>query len=383
MIKAGRPPPQGIVTRIATRRAPVLGELAGMGILVTPLAARRRLLEVNILESGLLILREVATAAHYGAMRAQQGKRSGRMIEPRDFMPRPRRVAGLATRRRAIRAGLLHALGKLPIVRIGVTRGAGEVLKMVFHRRRRGLLCLGLVACVALDRDVRAGQRETCLVVLRQREFHGMKALYAVAVFTTILVRGPRELSLVHIHVTCQTFRVSDLEHRVRTFRDVTFRTCHFFVLPFERVFSGSMHRYREERWLEALHIMTLGAFAGRFALAELPVVHILMAIYTFRVWDGFLEVRILVAFLAKHGFVLPEEREICFGMVKSRDSSHLAPRRCRMARLARIRKCPVVRIAMARDAILEGNSGVLHVGLWSLYGGVAFLAGYLFMCTR
>lgn len=75
VIESGWPPPQGIVTRVTTRRAPLFWKLPGMRVFVAPFATHGRFLEVNILQRGLQILRKVAGAANHRAMRAQQRKR--------------------------------------------------------------------------------------------------------------------------------------------------------------------------------------------------------------------------------------------------------------------------------------------------------------------
>jgi hypothetical protein len=117
-------------------------------------------------------------------------------------------------------------------------------------------------------------------------------------------------------------------------------------------VFRRLVIRLRERGGPPPSYNVTRTAFAVVSAADELALVLILMAIYALLVRDRFLEVRILVAFLAGKPLMLPVERELRLAVVKRAPRDlHTLPARGVVARLAARRKRAMMRILMAPAA--------------------------------
>ena len=86
MIEEGRFP-FGAVVAVCARRTAGPGELSAMDVLVAILTFRWCGLEIYVDQPGLLVGRFVAIHASRGAVRALQGKRSLRVIEPCQLFP--------------------------------------------------------------------------------------------------------------------------------------------------------------------------------------------------------------------------------------------------------------------------------------------------------
>src|SRR6202158_1310693 len=104
-------------------------------------------------------------------------------------------MAEFAACKRSIRALGRHALAELPVVRVGVARGATAIFKMEGHDFVGGVRDAYFVAVAAGNCDMRAGQRELGLSMLRDRKQNAVEILDGVAGVAAVVERGGRELN--------------------------------------------------------------------------------------------------------------------------------------------------------------------------------------------
>ena len=169
MIKIGGFPARGVVTTGAIRGVLSGRELSGMGIVVASGALLRRRAKIHILEAGLDAGRTVAISAGDAAVRPEKRERGFGMVEARQNHPVRSAVASLATHRSTVRPLSRHLCVELALVRVDVTGCAGAVVESVSHRNDRGW-GYRLMAVRTEDGEVSAGQRETGVLVPRQRK---------------------------------------------------------------------------------------------------------------------------------------------------------------------------------------------------------------------
>lgn len=100
MIEKGWTPLVGVVARITLLRA--LAELLCMGVFVAIAAPFRSFCEVYVSHRQLEVRWFVAVCTSHTAMRSQQWKACGVMVELRQILPLLCRVAGLATKLLAV-----------------------------------------------------------------------------------------------------------------------------------------------------------------------------------------------------------------------------------------------------------------------------------------
>jgi hypothetical protein len=171
-------------------------ELARVRIRVAGFAILRRSLELNLVRIGWHFVTLVTCNR---SMTSEQRKFCFRMIEASDINPRPGTMAGFATECGAIRPFLRHAVFEFAFMRIAVACGAGAVREMERQNLVGPSAKAGLVTLGAGHRDVRTGQHEMGVLVLRNGERGTMKVFYRVAIFAAILVRSCCELVVVRI----------------------------------------------------------------------------------------------------------------------------------------------------------------------------------------
>ena len=111
------------------------------------------------------------------------------MIEASDINPRPGTMAGFATKCGAIRPFLRHAVFEFALMRIGMACGAGAVREMERQNLVGPSAEAGLMTLCARNCDVRAGQNEVGVLMLRDSERGAMEVFYSVAIVAAILVR--------------------------------------------------------------------------------------------------------------------------------------------------------------------------------------------------
>lgn len=141
-----------------------------MLIFVAALAGDRGRLENYILHCDFKVWRFVAAHACHRAMRARKRKFRIGMVEPDDVRPRFGGVATLASQRRTIRPQPFHSLGKLSIVRIGVTACAGQILIAVRRWEVGSQRLLGFMAVGTGHRNMCPCEGESRLAMAAERK---------------------------------------------------------------------------------------------------------------------------------------------------------------------------------------------------------------------
>ena len=126
VVKQGRLPFRAVVAVRAWRDLP-LGELSAVNVFMAVFALGRGCLEIDVHELGFQVWRLMAINTRCGPVSTYEGKRSLRVIEARQFLPRFRRMESFTSRGFSIGPQLQHAVFELAFVRIGVATGAIEV----------------------------------------------------------------------------------------------------------------------------------------------------------------------------------------------------------------------------------------------------------------
>lgn len=169
------------------------------------------------------------------------------MIEFRQIRPGFRGVAGFAAFRLAVRAALCHVPLELIAVRIGMAAPARTILESVRNNFGGvpGLACG--VALRAVNSHMRAGKRETTLLVFRDRKGRRLEAVNGMARFALSLIGRSSKLPVVDILVAVEAFRESNLVLRRSAGRNVALRALHGRVLPEQRIRGCCMSFHIEE----------------------------------------------------------------------------------------------------------------------------------------
>ena len=142
-------------------------ELLAVNVLVAVLTLGGSGGEIGSDELGLQVRWLVTIDAGSGLVRPDQWERRLRVVEARKFFPRLSRVAGFAARGCSVGADLLHAFVKLPLVRILVAGGAGQILPVIEDNRLGSSFRVRLlfVAIATGDGNVSACQDKVRLLV--------------------------------------------------------------------------------------------------------------------------------------------------------------------------------------------------------------------------
>ncbi len=122
-----------VATRAFWIRA-TLRELPAVRILMASVTSLGRGAEYHILHRHFQVRRLVTAHAGHRAMRPQQRKGRGGVIESERLRPGNRRVARFATLRFPLRSRLLHARRELVVMRIRMTFLASEIRKVIGDR---------------------------------------------------------------------------------------------------------------------------------------------------------------------------------------------------------------------------------------------------------
>lgn len=233
------------------------------------------------------------------------------MIESRNFQPGIRGMTRGTTLRRAIGQTNGHHLGELASVRILVAGSAAPILKSVLYSAR---LCSGFLDFMTIranNRNMRAGQRKSRGIVLRQSEQRRPEALHVVAILAAIFMWRRGELAFMNIRVASGTLHILDGKNCVCALRYVTLRAGDCCVLSFERIFCIRMLLHPECGRFEAIDGMAVGAFRAEAALGKLPVMWIgQMAINTLLKRNRSFEIVCFVAPFAGHDLMAAKQRK-------------------------------------------------------------------------
>jgi len=154
-----------------------------MRVGMTLLAEQRRDREIRIQQLTFHVWRLMAANTFDGAMRTCKGKLCRSVVETSEVVPLFRGVASFATNCFAIGTYSLHARTELTAMRVGMTRGAREIGKVIrdrFVRLRR------LVAVHARNRRMAAGQLERRFLVTGDGKCRRMEVLLVVALLAAV-----------------------------------------------------------------------------------------------------------------------------------------------------------------------------------------------------
>lgn len=138
-----------------------------------------------------------------------------------------------------------------------------------------------------------------------------------MAVFTPVLVRGGRKLSVVGVFVAIRAGGEFHFVDRVFADGKVTLVAFHFGVLSFQRIFGSRMFLDAKQRRLPSIHFVAFSALPFLRAALELSVMNILMAIGAVGELERTLEVPAYVASNATYFTVFAQERKFCFGVIE------------------------------------------------------------------
>lgn len=181
VIEEGRLPSVAVVAGSAVVRLRI--ELPCMRVLVTLAAIFAGIAEVNMGHGQFHVRRLVALGACHGAMRADERKIRGCVVELCQVLPFPGGVTGQASEHLAAGVANGHALCELAPVHVVVTTCAAELVEVIQHDScayRR------LVALAAGDRPVRFNERELRTLVRGKRVAGGLECGPGMALFTTV-----------------------------------------------------------------------------------------------------------------------------------------------------------------------------------------------------
>jgi hypothetical protein len=247
-------------------------ELARVRIRMAGFAILRRSLELNLVRIGRHFVTLITCNR---SMTSEQREFCFRMIEASDIHPGPGTMAGFATECDAIRSFLRHAVFEFAFMRIGVACGAGGVREMESQHLVGPAAKAGLVTLGARHRDVRTGQYEMGVLVLRDGEGGAMKVFYRVAIFAAILVGNCCELVVMRIFMAiCARSELHFVNGFLAGWR-VAFVTGDGGVLSLQRIMGRRMFLHAKLRWLPALDRVALRTLTLARSRLKLPFVRI------------------------------------------------------------------------------------------------------------
>lgn len=254
---------------------------------------------------------------------------------------------------------------------------ASATLKMVLGRCGRVFVLPILMTRIAQDGAVRSFQRKTALHVTGHSKCRRFKRFAAVTAFAFVFVRRGLKLALVNIVMTCGAGVVLEDVCGRGAVWNVALCTCDGCMLVEERKLGPRVLRGCKGCGLEPRDCVTDAAIAAIGARGELTQVNVLpVAIQAPRVSHRSLEIARQVAGSAGLGGMLAFQPVLCCCMIEVEGFLDGFPVGYRMARLAARRECALMRIAVTRGAVLEGDIPIFCVWFRSVNRRVAFLAG-------
>ena len=275
VIEQRGPPFQAVVTVTATAWLLRAGKLRCVYIFVAVFALGRRLAEIHIGQPGLQVRRLMAAAALDRAMRPHQRKFRRLVIEARKVFPCFFCVTSLTAGDTTGRSRFLHALGKLPLVRIGMARGACQILPVIHGCRFRLERFVHLMTLIAGHGHVASRDHETGLLVLGQGEVRWLVIFDGMTALALPQVRRAGKLSQVLVSVAVRAQGKLKLVERSRSLRDVAFGALYARVLTLKRIPGRFVFGQTELRRLPFLYGVAPGAFPAVRTFGKLSAMRI------------------------------------------------------------------------------------------------------------
>ena len=218
-------------------------------------------------------------------------------------------MASLATIRITLGASLGHASIEFAAVGIHVTGGATQVFKMKRQYFVMASIRAFLVTFIAWNYCVCALQWESRAIMHGDGKIRPVKIVDCMTRFTTVLVRGFRELPVMSVLVAIFALRKFDFINCIRSRGNVAFGAFDAGVLAQQRIRGCGMFLHaKRTRDPSALRV-TFRAFSLTRATYKLPLMRIgIMAIHALRVRHRSLEIGVCVAARASDGLVLSQQ---------------------------------------------------------------------------
>jgi hypothetical protein len=132
----------------------------------------------------------------------------------------------------------------------------------------------------------------------------------------------------VYIFVAAAALRILDLKQSVFAFGDMARFAFDLSVASLERIAGRRMLFQAEKRRLESIHGMTPSAITASSACLELPPVVIGVAIAARIMCYRALKISPRMAFAARHGAVLSEQRKCSLVVIKTLELRDARPTR-------------------------------------------------------
>lgn len=174
------------------------------------------------------------------------------------------------------------------------------------------------MALAAGNRDMSAGQHESCLLVSRQAEGGRFVSLDRMTTITRVEIRCGSELPRVLIRVAIGAAVKLDLELRVLPLGNMTLRALHACMSALERIPAARMLFHGKRRRAPSLHGVAVRALGTSSTFLELSLVRIrLVAIGAAGKCQRLLEIAICVALFATHREMFPQQGIFGFRMIK------------------------------------------------------------------
>lgn len=188
----------------------------------------------------------MAVRASHRAVRAEKRELRFRVIKSVDVAPGLCAVAGFAAKRSAIGSLSRHFSAEFALMRILVARGAVAI----FELKGKHFVCAArqarLVAIRASNCRVRAGKREACVAVFRDRVRGAVPIRHRVAVLTPVLIGRRNKLIVMRILVAVRARLELHLVNRILARRCVALGALDFSVLALQRVLRRVVFLYAE-----------------------------------------------------------------------------------------------------------------------------------------
>jgi hypothetical protein len=213
--------------------------------------------------------------------------------------------------------------------------------------------------------------------VAGQAERGGLESLQTVAAFAAVRVGRSGELRGMRITMAIGATLKLDFVERAPALRNMTLRTGHGRMLPFQGISGCGVLFHAEGRRLEASHGVARGALTAAHPLGELATMRIgFVTIHTPLENQRLFEISVGMALHALDRGMFTEKRKFCFGVVEAFIQSgcrNPVPTHGTVAGLTGPLKAATVRIGVAIRALSERNSCVPRpsAAIWR----VAFLA--------